>query len=394
MFPIRENELPINMYPEAGQDLDFINAAFDNFFETVEQKETDQGTMLFSKVGRDADPFEGNDTEREEVARQMAAVKEVRDSEGRLLAPNGKVSNLPEHLWKAVRTPFFKRWFGDWELLGIDIEDIIGKDGQINYARARQIASGIISGSLTAANEQRQRAQVRGGRRNVEASVILTGNERSDPTPARGDGRFKGIQRQESILERYARQEGVLLDERSERNRFTASGRESRVYASDDNTVRKYTDPRSVNRGVTPLDHIDNITSFNAVFPETAYTVIGFAKGGDGKFKFVTSQPYITGRYATPAEIEEMMTDKGFARIDSETFENAEYVVRDLAPRNVIFNTESGQAFTVDANISRKHEQSDSYKVSASKVVDENSEPKIMYHGTNMDFTCTSQDLI
>ncbi|MCC6327444.1 MAG: hypothetical protein IT174_02930 [Acidobacteria bacterium] len=115
MFPIRENELPINMSPEAGQDLDFINAAFDNFFETVEQKETDQGTMLFSKVGRDADPFEGNDVE--EVRRQMDAVKEVRDDRGRLLAPNGKVSNLPEHLWKAVRTPFFRRYAGEWELM-------------------------------------------------------------------------------------------------------------------------------------------------------------------------------------------------------------------------------------------------------------------------------------
>ena len=38
-----------------------------------------------------------------------------RDSEGRLLAPNGKPSNLPERLYAQVRTKEFKDWFGDWE---------------------------------------------------------------------------------------------------------------------------------------------------------------------------------------------------------------------------------------------------------------------------------------
>ncbi len=32
-----------------------------------------------------------------------------------LLAPNGQVSNLAEKEWKMVRTPSFKKWFGDWE---------------------------------------------------------------------------------------------------------------------------------------------------------------------------------------------------------------------------------------------------------------------------------------
>ena len=32
-----------------------------------------------------------------------------------LLAPNGRPSNLPPELWKLVRTPQFKAWFGDWE---------------------------------------------------------------------------------------------------------------------------------------------------------------------------------------------------------------------------------------------------------------------------------------
>lgn len=42
---------------------------------------------------------------------------EVRDAQGRLLAPNGEVSKLNERQWHQVRSPEFKNWFGDWESL-------------------------------------------------------------------------------------------------------------------------------------------------------------------------------------------------------------------------------------------------------------------------------------
>lgn len=38
-----------------------------------------------------------------------------RDAQGRLLAPNGKPSNLTERQYAQVRTKAFKEWFGDWE---------------------------------------------------------------------------------------------------------------------------------------------------------------------------------------------------------------------------------------------------------------------------------------
>ena len=38
-----------------------------------------------------------------------------RNEEGKLLAPNGKVSNLTEKQYAQVRTKAFKEWFGDWE---------------------------------------------------------------------------------------------------------------------------------------------------------------------------------------------------------------------------------------------------------------------------------------
>ena len=46
---------------------------------------------------------------------QDILAKAPRDNQGRLLAPNGKVSNLTEKQYAQVRTKAFKRWFGDWE---------------------------------------------------------------------------------------------------------------------------------------------------------------------------------------------------------------------------------------------------------------------------------------
>ena len=47
---------------------------------------------------------------------QDILAKAPRDNQGRLLAPNGKVSNLTEKQYAQVRTKAFKDWFGDWEV--------------------------------------------------------------------------------------------------------------------------------------------------------------------------------------------------------------------------------------------------------------------------------------
>ena len=54
---------------------------------------------------------------QEEYTKEMKDIlaKAPRDSQGRLLAPNGKVSNLTERQYAQVRTKAFKDWFGDWE---------------------------------------------------------------------------------------------------------------------------------------------------------------------------------------------------------------------------------------------------------------------------------------
>lgn len=53
-----------------------------------------------------------------------------RDSQGRLLAPNGKVSNLTERQYAQVRTKAFKRWFGDWENNPENASKVIDENGE------------------------------------------------------------------------------------------------------------------------------------------------------------------------------------------------------------------------------------------------------------------------
>ena len=54
---------------------------------------------------------------QEEYSKEMQDIlaNANRDSEGNLLAPNGRKSNLTERQYAQVRTKAFKDWFGDWE---------------------------------------------------------------------------------------------------------------------------------------------------------------------------------------------------------------------------------------------------------------------------------------
>ena len=53
-----------------------------------------------------------------------------RNSEGKLLAPNGKVSNLTEKQYAQVRTKAFKRWFGDWENDPANASKVVDENGE------------------------------------------------------------------------------------------------------------------------------------------------------------------------------------------------------------------------------------------------------------------------
>ena len=69
---------------------------------------------------------------QEEYSKEMQDIlaNAKRDSEGNLLAPNGKKSNLTERQYAQVRTKAFKDWFGDWENNPSEASKVIDENGE------------------------------------------------------------------------------------------------------------------------------------------------------------------------------------------------------------------------------------------------------------------------
>lgn len=71
-------------------------------------------------------------TETDDYEQRLQTIldKAPRNSEGRLLAPNGKPSNLPERLYAQVRTKEFKDWFGDWQNDPKNASKVVDENGE------------------------------------------------------------------------------------------------------------------------------------------------------------------------------------------------------------------------------------------------------------------------
>ena len=69
---------------------------------------------------------------QEEYSKEMQDIlaNAKRDSEGNLLAPNGKKSNLTERQYAQVRTKAFKDWFGDWENNPSEASKVVYENGE------------------------------------------------------------------------------------------------------------------------------------------------------------------------------------------------------------------------------------------------------------------------
>lgn len=69
---------------------------------------------------------------QEEYTQEMKDIlaNAKRDSEGNLLAPNGRPTNLTERQYAQVRTKAFKDWFGDWENDPENASKVVDENGE------------------------------------------------------------------------------------------------------------------------------------------------------------------------------------------------------------------------------------------------------------------------
>lgn len=95
---------------------------FTDFFDELIQSDNKEYHNLVEPISTETDDYEQR--------LQIILDEAPRDSKGRLLAPNGKPSNLPERLYAQVRTKEFKDWFGDWQNDPKNASKVVDENGE------------------------------------------------------------------------------------------------------------------------------------------------------------------------------------------------------------------------------------------------------------------------
>lgn len=110
----------------------------DNLNQFGDSNELEKNIEIDTEADYDDTPFSATKDIYTEEERNILA-NALRDSKGRLLAPNGKPSNLNERQYAQVRTKAFKDWAGDW--LGFAEVDVIMPIGTSGSGKSTWIKS-------------------------------------------------------------------------------------------------------------------------------------------------------------------------------------------------------------------------------------------------------------
>lgn len=272
-----------------------------------------------ARVKRDVGPYELSPTKFyvdniKDYERQLQAIKERAIAEGTFMkAPNGKATNLNERQWLQVRTPEFKRWFGDWE-----------KAARIEKLKESEAVEVAFNGEYELSRDS--------------AKAYIKDNLRDE----------------------------YLNKDTNEKIRV------SRVGAN-----------KVTSHGERDEAHLKSIVSIpqmisNAIFIEE----LSNQKGNN---KYETYRYYVVGLKIAGIDYT--------AKIVVGKRGNAWYYDHDLTQieKGTLINA-TQSTNSLDKNQIPLSEYKDSKLISllqtnSSKVVDENGEPRVVYHGTNADFT-------
>lgn len=195
-----------------------------------------------------------------------------------------------------------------------------------------------------------------GGSTHVAATILSRAKTCSDCEPESFEP-FKTIsqraQEQAEIIERHARSVGVWIENINEwvcgrLGGMMSEGGEAMVFDNGMSVVKTI----GLNYYILPNLALDRISLHNAYFQETAMTVIGFGRDGQGEFKILVEQPFIRGTRMDYDEIEKFTERIGFELKDrrSWTYINEMLYLSDLHDENVL-KSEQGNIFVIDCDI-------------------------------------------
>ena len=129
------------------------------------------------------------------------------------------------------------------------------------------------------------------------------------------------------------------------------SGMENDVYYNDrEGSVYKVNNLSLHKNNILSL--LERIDLHNQLFPNTAYSLFGFAGFKNGAVYPILKQDFVpNANFATPEEIDGYMRSMGFENGEKEAeYSNGKYVVSDLRPRNVLKSL-SGNFYVIDAGV-------------------------------------------
>lgn len=125
-------------------------------------KENAFGVATTTKPDFKLDPsFEDNPSQRDlsQKLDEYSALKKPQFQKAKRLAPNGSPSNLNERQYNQVRTPEFKKWFGDWENDPANASKVVDENGEplvvyhgsasddieiFDRQKAKRVSSGLL----------------------------------------------------------------------------------------------------------------------------------------------------------------------------------------------------------------------------------------------------------
>lgn len=127
------------------------------------------------------------------------------------------------------------------------------------------------------------------------------------------------------------------------------SGSESDTYISKDGYIYKSNNLLHCKDSI--IVALEKFIFYNTIFPDSHYSFVGFT-GFDGRsvFPVVKQQLIKGGKPAQNNEIDCYMAAIGFEKLDLGKFQNREFLVWDILPKNVL-KDESGDIFIIDIEI-------------------------------------------
>lgn len=274
--------------------------------------------------------FDSDGNVKPEVLAEIEAEKQIIISEAKangtyLKAPNGKDTNLTEEQWVLTRTKRFKEWFGDWEIMQKKT-DIIHIDSQFSNIRdAKAFAKENLQGKIFINKDTGEKINV------SRTSIDKTFSGKAFGQSNNQSAHIQAISQLGKILEN-----SILIENYPDRNNDPSIEGIQRFYG----VINYDGDTYKVKTTVKKVKNEGN-RYYTYEIQETE-----LIKENDGQFRTVREGDNQSPNSANPSS--------------------------SVSIANILQNSldSKGKPFNVEY----------------SKVVDENGEPKVMYHGTSNKF--------